>query len=59
MNQKKPMTNRFTQVYAPGSVFKPITGAIGLETKVLDPKKESLKIDGVKWAKDSSWVTIM
>jgi len=51
---KKPMTNRFTQVYAPGSVFKPITGAIGLETKALDPK-ESLKIDGVKWAKDSSW----
>ncbi|MCM3736672.1 penicillin-binding transpeptidase domain-containing protein [Bacillus cytotoxicus] len=53
-DQKKPMTNRFTQVYAPGSVFKPITGAIGLETKALDPK-ESLKIDGVKWAKDSSW----
>ncbi len=51
---KKPMTNRFTQVYAPGSVFKPITGAIGLETKVLNPK-ESLNIDGLKWAKDSSW----
>ncbi|HDX9579151.1 TPA: penicillin-binding transpeptidase domain-containing protein [Bacillus pseudomycoides] len=53
-DQKKPMTNRFTQAYAPGSVFKPITGAIGLGTKVLDPK-ESLKIDGVRWAKDSSW----
>ena len=51
---KKPMMNRFTQAVAPGSVFKPITGAIGLETKVIDPKEE-LNIEGVKWTKDSSW----
>ncbi|WP_369899850.1 penicillin-binding transpeptidase domain-containing protein [Bacillus manliponensis] len=51
---KKPMTNRFTKAYAPGSVFKPITGAIGLETGKLDPK-ESLEIQGLQWAKDSSW----
>ncbi|MFD3448740.1 penicillin-binding transpeptidase domain-containing protein [Microbacteriaceae bacterium 4G12] len=51
---KKPMNNRFTQAYAPGSVFKPVTGAIGLETKTIDPK-EAIKIDGLKWAKDQSW----
>lgn len=51
---KKPMTNRFTQATAPGSVFKPITGAIGLETKVINPKEE-LKIEGLQWTKDSSW----
>ncbi|KAA0765388.1 penicillin-binding protein 3 [Bacillus sp. SH5-2] len=51
---KKPMTNRFTQLSVPGSVFKPITGAIGLETKTIDPKEE-LKIEGLKWTKDSSW----
>ncbi|KFM98663.1 penicillin-binding transpeptidase domain-containing protein [Bacillus clarus] len=51
---KKPMTNRFTQLSVPGSVFKPITGAIGLETKTIDPKEE-LKIEGLQWTKDSSW----
>ncbi|MBJ8029616.1 penicillin-binding transpeptidase domain-containing protein [Bacillus cereus group sp. N21] len=53
-NPKKPMTNRFTQASAPGSVFKAITGAIGLETKTIDPKEE-LKIEGLQWTKDSSW----
>ncbi|WP_459503612.1 penicillin-binding transpeptidase domain-containing protein [Bacillus sp. C1] len=53
-DSKKPMTNRFTQASAPGSVFKPITSAIGLETKVIDPKEE-LKIEGLQWTKDSSW----
>lgn len=48
------MTNRFTQLSVPGSVFKPITAAIGLETKTIDPKEE-LKIEGLKWTKDSSW----
>ncbi|MGY0011587.1 penicillin-binding protein 3 [Bacillus anthracis] len=51
---KKPMTNRFTQLSVPGSVFKPITAAVGLETKTIDPKEE-LKIEGLKWTKDSSW----
>ena len=35
-------------------MFKPITAAIGLETKTIDPKEE-LKIEGLKWTKDSSW----
>ncbi|WJE50635.1 penicillin-binding transpeptidase domain-containing protein [Bacillus cereus] len=51
---KNPMINRFTQAVVPGSVFKTITGAIGLEAKVINPTEE-FKIEGLKWAKDSSW----
>ncbi|WP_028399653.1 penicillin-binding transpeptidase domain-containing protein [Ectobacillus panaciterrae] len=53
-DQKKPLLNRFTQAYAPGSVFKPITAAIGLNTKTLNPQEEK-QIPGLQWAKDSSW----
>lgn len=51
---KLPMMNRFTQAFVPGSVFKTITGAIGLETNAINPKEE-FKIQGLKWTKDSSW----
>ncbi|PEI39534.1 MecA protein [Bacillus pseudomycoides] len=51
---KNPMINRFTQAVVPGSVFKTITGAIGLEAKVINPTEE-FKIEGLKWTKDSSW----
>ncbi|PEQ05040.1 penicillin-binding transpeptidase domain-containing protein [Bacillus toyonensis] len=53
-DSKLPMMNRFTKAFVPGSVFKTITGAIGLETKTLNPKEE-FKIQGLKWTKDSSW----
>lgn len=53
-NQTKPLLNRFAQAYSPGSVFKPITAAIGLETKMIDPNK-AMNIAGLKWQKDSSW----
>lgn len=51
---KKPLLNRFTKAYAPGSVFKPITAAIGLQVKTMDPA-EALPITGLQWAKDASW----
>ena len=53
-DSKLPMMNRFTQAFVPGSVFKTITGAIGLETNTINPKEE-FKIQGLKWTKDSSW----
>ncbi|WP_277929594.1 penicillin-binding transpeptidase domain-containing protein, partial [Bacillus cereus group sp. BfR-BA-01516] len=46
------MTNRFTQLSVPGSVFKPITAAIGLETKTIDPKEE-LKIGKDKFMSEA------
>lgn len=51
---KKPMMNRFTKAYTPGSVFKPITATIGLQTKTLQPA-EAVNISGLQWAKDASW----
>lgn len=51
---KKPLLNRFTKLYAPGSVFKPITAAIGLQLGV-STVDEIKRIDGLRWAKDASW----
>ncbi len=53
-DKQKPLMNRFAQAYSPGSVFKPITAAIGLDIKVIDPNK-AMDIAGLKWQKDSSW----
>lgn len=53
-DEKKPLYNRFRQVWCPGSTFKPITAAIGLETKTINPK-ENFGSEGLKWQKDSSW----
>lgn len=49
-----PFTARFATGYAPGSTFKTITGAIGLDAGTLKPEEE-LPISGLKWQKDASW----
>jgi cell division protein FtsI/penicillin-binding protein 2 len=51
---KKPLLNRFTKLYAPGSVFKPITASIGLQLGV-SSVNEIKTIKGLRWAKDESW----
>ena len=48
-----PLMSRYKQTYTPGSSMKPITAAIGLETKAIDPDKDLVAKD--KWQKDSSW----
>ncbi|MBF8808067.1 MAG: penicillin-binding transpeptidase domain-containing protein [Enterococcus lacertideformus] len=53
-NKDQPFISRFATGYAPGSTFKMITAAIGLDNKTLDPN-EVLTINGLKWQKDSSW----
>jgi len=51
---KSPFANRFKAGYAPGSVFKLVTAAIGLKAGTLDPA-EALPISGLKWQPDASW----
>ena len=53
-DENKPMYNRFRQVWCPGSTFKPITAAIGLESGAIDPKEDYGNV-GLSWQKDASW----
>ena len=45
-DENKLMYNRFRQVWCPGSTFKPITAAVGLESGTIDPM-EDYKVKGV------------
>lgn len=51
---KNPLLNRFAATYAPGSVIKPVTGAIGLENGTIDPN-EGIKIEGLTWSNGKEW----
>lgn len=53
-DENKPMYNRFRQVWCPGSTFKPITAAIGLESGAIDPTEDYGNV-GLSWQKDASW----
>ncbi|WP_312470482.1 penicillin-binding transpeptidase domain-containing protein [Neobacillus sp.] len=53
-DKRKPLTTRFTQAYAPGSVMKAITASIGLASGAVNPA-EQVAILGPKWQKDNSW----
>ncbi|MDT2522886.1 penicillin-binding protein PBP4(5) [Enterococcus raffinosus] len=53
-DKNQPFMSRFATGYAPGSTFKTITAAIGLDAGTLNPNEE-LAINGLKWQKDSSW----
>ena len=53
-DENKPMYNRFRQVWCPGSTFKPITAAVGLESGAIDPMEDYGNV-GLSWQKDESW----
>lgn len=53
-NKDLPFISRFATGYAPGSTFKTITAAIGLDNGTIIPETV-LSINGLKWQKDSSW----
>ncbi|PMC33908.1 penicillin-binding transpeptidase domain-containing protein [Bacillus sp. UMB0899] len=46
--------NRFSKLYSPGSVFKLVTAATGLEMETIDPEKQ-MTIKGRSWQKNDSW----
>jgi penicillin-binding protein 3 len=50
----QPFLNRFKLTYAPGSVIKPITAAIGLESGKLK-LDTAYEITTKQWQKDASW----
>lgn len=50
----RPLYNRFCQKWCPGSSFKPIIAAIGLECGAIDPAQD-YGYEGLRWQKDSSW----
>lgn len=53
-DKNTPMFTRYESTWAPGSSFKPVTGAIGLLTKSFTAK-EDFGTSGTSWQKDSSW----
>ena len=53
-DEDKPMYNRFRQVWCPGSTFKPIIAAIGLQSGAIDPTEDYGNV-GLSWQKDVSW----
>lgn len=53
-DERKPLFNRFRQIWCPGSTFKPVTAVIGLQTRAFGAK-EDFGREGLSWQKDSSW----
>ncbi|HBT19491.1 MAG TPA: hypothetical protein DEA52_05485 [Clostridiaceae bacterium] len=53
-NPKKPLLNRTTRLYAPGSVVKPLVAAMALENGLYDGS-ETINGVGYTWQKDASW----
>ena len=53
-DKQQPLTTRFKQAYAPGSVLKPLTAAVGLANGAIKAS-EAVPILGAQWQKDKSW----
>ncbi|WP_067727075.1 penicillin-binding transpeptidase domain-containing protein [Oceanobacillus damuensis] len=53
-DEQNPLINRFASTYAPGSVIKPVTGAIGLANGSIE-LGEGMEIEGYTWSNGEGW----
>ena len=53
-NSNNPLYARFLRSYAPGSSFKPVIGAIALQTGTITAETE-YEASGTSWQKNNSW----
>ena len=49
-----PLMNRFVNTWVPGSTFKGITAAVGVDAGIINPD-ENRGYVGLSWQKDASW----
>ena len=49
-----PLNNRFQSTWVPGSTFKAVTAAIGVDSGGINPD-ENMGYVGLSWQKDASW----
>ena len=53
-DKKQPLYNRFRQVWCPGSTFKPVIAAIGLQSEAFTGT-DNFGNEGHSWQKDKTW----
>ena len=53
-SENRPLTNRFSASWVPGSTFKALTAVIGVDSGKIDPQ-ENFGYEGLSWQEDASW----
>ena len=53
-NPDQPLYNRFKAALCPGSTFKAVTAAVGINTGMVSPQQD-FGHSGLKWRKDERW----
>lgn len=53
-NPQNPLMNRFVNTWVPGSTFKGITAAVGVDAGITKPE-ENIGYVGLSWQKDAGW----
>ena len=53
-SENRPLTNRFSASWVPGSTFKALTAVIGVDSGKIDPQ-ENFGDEGLSWQEDAGW----
>lgn len=53
-SENRPLTNRFSASWVPGSTFKALTAVIGVDSGKIDPQ-ENFGYEGLSWQEDAGW----